>query len=96
MPSPIDILFDRADFGCTVCNAPMKGPPCGCWVKLRCPKCKKQQTTQRHETDPEGTAIVEAPCPECDRGGDKPETLYYDVAGRWWNGHAFVRTKRAR
>lgn len=35
--SPIDILIDRADLRCTVCNA--KAGTCDCWTKCPAPWC---------------------------------------------------------
>jgi hypothetical protein len=32
--SPIDILFDRADMRCTICNAPAGS--CACWTRCTC------------------------------------------------------------
>lgn len=59
-------------------------------MKLRCPKCQKTQLTWRDKSDPNGTNIVESPCPECQDCGDRPETHYYDAEGRWFNGEQFV------
>lgn len=84
--SPISALIDKGiiDKGmrCTRCDAPMG--QCDCWttVTLRCPECKRTKQVTKHETDPPNTAIVEAPCDKCDRGGDKPETMYFDMKDR--------------
>lgn len=71
---------------------------CDCWVKitLRCPKCYRTMAATKHDSDPPGTAVVEAPCPTCDRGGDKPETHYYDANGGWWNGEKFKPARKRR
>ena len=81
MRSPIDILISRIEMRCTICQAKMG--TCGCWVKMECPSCGASKTAQRHKTDPEGTALVLARCPDCDDDGSEyPEILYCDAAGR--------------
>jgi len=79
--SPIEVMADRV-MKCVRCGAPMGG--CDCWVKitLRCPKCKRTMQVTKDATNPPNTAIVEAPCDKCDRGGDKPETSYYNAKGQ--------------
>lgn len=90
MTSPIDAMVDRCGLKCTRCGAPKGG--CNCWdknVTLRCPDCKRTKMVCKDPTDPPGTAVVEAPCDRCDRGGDKPETRYYDAKGGWFDGEGF-------
>lgn len=36
--TPIEILFDKSDLRCTICNA--KQGMCDCWVKCDIPGCK--------------------------------------------------------
>lgn len=89
--SPIEALIDRG-MKCTRCGAGMG--KCDCWtpsITLRCPTCKITKMVCKDPSDPAGTAVVEYPCDGCDRGGNKPETLYYDAQGRWFNGERFVR-----
>ena len=80
MKSPIDMMMDTIDFKCTVCGV-SRGVGCGCWVTMRCPSCKKENSAQRHKTDPDGTAIVIADCPDCDKG-HKSDVVYLDKAGQ--------------
>lgn len=89
--SPIEMLIDKG-MCCTRCSAPMGG--CDCWTKItmRCPRCKRTKETHREETDPKGTAVVEALCDRCDDGGNKPEVHYYDAAGKWFDGEKFRRS----
>lgn len=78
------------NFRCLKCGALMGH--CNCWSKitLRCPQCKRTKRAPKDETDPAGTAVVEALCDRCDNGGNKPEVHYYDAAGRWFNGEQFT------
>lgn len=80
MPSPIDVMVLK-NVRCTKC-APYGG--CSCWerVTLRCRGCGKTKRALREGTDPAGTAVVDCLCPECDDGGNKPETLYFDKNGQ--------------
>lgn len=82
--SPIEMMVDQAT-GFKP-SAKLSRP----MVTLRCPLCKRTKQVDQHYTDPSGTAVVEAPCHDCDHGGLKPETRYYDVDGRWWNGATFI------
>ncbi len=52
MASPLDRMIDEA------C-----GLKPGAFVTMQCPTCQKEKQAPRHETDPEGTAVVEADCP---------------------------------
>jgi hypothetical protein len=88
--TPIEATIDRLDLRCTVCGASAKGPPCGCWITLRCPDCRRTKKTRPVASDPKGTAIVESACDKCDDGGGFPETHHYDSQGRWWNGEKFI------
>ncbi len=65
---PLDTLLDQVDWRCTKCGA--KAGACDCWeqVTLRCPVCRKSKLTEKHDTDPVGTATVEFPCEACNRG----------------------------
>ena len=49
----------------------------GAFVTMRCPKCQKQRQALRHDSDPEGTAVVEAECPGCARAGGKEYAVQY-------------------
>lgn len=89
--SPIEAAMGRV-MRCTRCTALMGN--CNCWDKitLRCPDCGRTKQAYKDQSDPPGTAIVEAPCDKCGHGGNKPETHYYDVQGRWFNGEKFIVT----
>ena len=53
------------------------------WVTMRCPACKKETRARKHETDPEGTAVVQADCPGCTRAGSKECAVkYFGADGR--------------
>ena len=90
MTAPINQMIDALDLKCTRCGVGRK-IGCDCWapITLRCPKCHRTQESHRDDSDPPGTAVVEAPCNRCDNGGDKPETLYFDAKGRQWDGETF-------
>ena len=88
MRNPIRDTGDALGWRCTICNEPAS-VGCDCFVKLRCRACGRSRMTKRDETDPAGTFIVDCLCPECDDGGGKPETLYFDKLGRQWNGEQF-------
>lgn len=92
--TPLDALMDRVDWRCLLCGA--KAGTCDCFtrVTLRCPHCKRTKIVANDETDPKGTAVVEAMCDRCDDGGNKPEVHYYDAAGRWFDGEKFRSFKR--
>jgi ribosomal protein S27E len=74
--SPIEMMIDQATG-----HRPGRRPP-QAWVTLRCPRCKRTKQVYAHETDPPNTRFIEAPCDKCDRGGDKPETNYFDAQDR--------------
>lgn len=74
--SPIEMMIDQATG-----HKPSNQPPPG-WVTLRCPNCRRTKRVASDKTDPPNTAIVEAPCGKCDRGGNKPETMYFDAQER--------------
>lgn len=82
MPRPIDTMLKKVDFRCLKCGA-VTGT-CDCWekIKLECPDCGKQAAADRERSDPPGTALVKARCPDCDDGGGFPDILYFDAAGR--------------
>lgn len=48
-------------------------------VTLECSVCHKTQRVRRDKTDPEGTAVVMAPCPECNKGDSLVD--YFDASG---------------
>jgi|HubBroStandDraft_6_1064221.scaffolds.fasta_scaffold00056_31 hypothetical protein len=70
-----------------------QGDPSPAPIMLYCPECKRRKEAPIDVTDPPGTAIVEALCTECDSGGFKPETRYYDSEGRWFDGEKFRATR---
>lgn len=74
--SPIEMMIDQAT-GFKPSNHPRKE-----MVTLRCRSCKRTRRVAKHETDPPNTYWVEAPCDKCDRGRDKPETMYFDASGQ--------------
>ena len=51
-------------------------------VTLECPDCGKRKPAGREPSDPLGTAVVQAQCPDCDDDGGFPDILYFDAAGR--------------
>ena len=72
MASPLDRLIDQA------C-----GIKPGAFVTMRCPTCRTEKQAPRHETDPEGTAVVQADCPGCARAGGKDYAVqYFGADGR--------------
>ena len=80
--SPIERMVDEAcGMGRRIERQPM--------VRLLCRQCKRIKHVERHETDPEGTSIVEALCDRCDDGVSKSEVHYYDAQGRWFDGEKF-------
>lgn len=60
-------------------SAPQRPPTV--LVKLRCPKCKREESMRRDETDPPGTDVVEFLCPECNPSGFE-QIQYFDKEGR--------------
>lgn len=74
--SPIEMMIDRATG-----SDPSKVKPRQ-MVTLRCPDCRTEKSVRRDRTDPPGAVIVESPCDKCSNSGDRPETLYFDAAGR--------------
>jgi hypothetical protein len=94
--SPIDRLMDKVDWHCVRCGAPMG--TCECWVKvkLRCPRCERSQLVTREPHDPPGTAVVEYPCPQCDKIYDRATPQYYDARGNWFDGKKFRRIRSKR
>lgn len=83
--SPIEVMVDKA---CGLDRASYVPPP---QITLRCCHCGRTKQADKDETDPEGTAIVEMSCLECMRSGDRPDVLYYDAEGRWFNGETFIK-----
>jgi hypothetical protein len=75
---PIEMIIDRLDLRCTIWKSP-RGV-CNCWsaVTLRCPVCEAEKSTFADSSDPPGTAIVEAPCPNCEDGRS---VRYFDERG---------------
>ncbi len=69
MPSPIDRMIDEAT-----------GFDRSQFVQLHCVECGRKQLADHDPTDPPGTFVVQARCPEC-VGGDFDEALYYDENG---------------
>ena len=47
------------------------------WVTMRCPTCEKEVRAPKDGTDPEGTAVVQVDCPDCDQPGNKDEGVRY-------------------
>lgn len=78
MTKPVDRLVD-ASVRCGKCGNPGVGI-CDCWVKLKCPKCKRTLTVERQDLDPPKTALVEIQCPECN-GGDFDTPIFFDAQG---------------
>ena len=50
-------------------------------ILLHCIACGRRKQARRDPTDPPGTAVVQARCPEC-VGGDFDEVLYFDASGK--------------
>lgn len=72
MVSPLERMIDKA------C-----GFKAGAFVTMRCPTCRKENRAPRHETDLEGTAVVQADCPGCACTGDKDYAIqYFDAHGQ--------------
>ncbi|WP_269582018.1 hypothetical protein [Roseibium sp. Sym1] len=69
MPTPIQQMIDAA------C-----GVQPGDFVTLRCPGCKAEKRVRKDVTDPDGTAIVEFQCPDCNPG-DFDIPTYFDENG---------------
>lgn len=86
--SPIERLIG-GHMQCVRCGAAMG--KCDCWtaITLRCPQCQRTKEATRDDTDPPGTAVVEALCDTCDDGGGFPGVHYYDAQGRWFDGVRF-------
>lgn len=82
--SPIETMIDQA---CGFDRASYVPPP---QVTLRCRQCERTKKVAKDETDPDGTTIVDCLCDKCDNGGNKPEVLYFDEAGRQFDGERFV------
>jgi formate dehydrogenase maturation protein FdhE len=82
MPSPMDAIISRTKFSCTLCGAAMG--TCNCWTRIRleCPDCKSVKRTYQDGSDPPGTALVVARCPDCDDSGKYPDILYFDASGK--------------
>ena len=70
MASLLDRLIDKA------C-----GVEPGDFITLRCPDCKEEKRARRDKSDLDGTAVVEARCPEC-CGNERDEVLYFDADGK--------------
>ena len=79
MNAPINRMINSV-VRCTICKAKMG--QCNCWVKLRCPQCKRSIMAKRDPTDLPGTATVEVLCDRCDDGGGFPEVFYYNADGK--------------
>lgn len=77
--TPIEMMVDRA---CGFDRSAVVERP---MVTLRCPRCQRKKRVEKDKTDPKRTAYVEVPCDKCDRGGDKPETTYWDALNRQIN-----------
>lgn len=75
--TPIEMAIDRAAGHVSDGTAPV-------YITLRCPKCKKSMQTPADESDPEGTAVVEIMCPECN-AGDFDSPSYLDASGKYIN-----------
>lgn len=73
--SPIEMMVDRA------CGFDREAAEKRPTVTLRCPKCQRTRAADQDATDPPGTAVVQAQCPEC-VGGDFDEPLYFDASGK--------------
>lgn len=50
------------------------------YIIMQCGKCGRTQSAPSDETDPDGTAVVRALCPEC-CGGDFSLVDYFDADG---------------
>lgn len=74
----LDSFF--ATLPCVKCKTP-RNIGCGCWVTLRCSKCRVEKLTEKEASDPEGTAVVLTLCPEC-AGGDFSLVDYFDKDGK--------------
>lgn len=87
--SPIEMMIDQATGfrPGMVKERPM--------VTLRCPTCSRKMRVLRDRTDPKRAFYVEAPCDQCDRGGDKPETTYWDALNRQINPATGKQFRRA-
>lgn len=78
--SPIEMMIDNAVGyrpGIKMVERPM--------VTLRCQKCQRKKRVTRERHDLKRAFYVEAPCDQCDHGGDKPETTYWDALNRQLN-----------
>ena len=77
---PVDILLSKVDFRCTKCGA--KQGACNCWEKvtLKCPTCGKEKKTHRDKTDPPGTVLIRAQCPDCT--GEIHPVEFFNAKGR--------------
>ena len=79
MSSPLDRMIDEA---CGIKPGDLERARRQ-WVTMRCLTCKKETRVRKHETDPEGTAIVQSKCPDCDRSGNLSEGVrYFDAHGQ--------------
>jgi hypothetical protein len=77
--------MDGIDWKCGVCGTSNK-IGCDCFVKLRCPHCRREKMVRREDHDLPGTARIETQCDKCGNGGDRPEVLYFDAAGKQLSG----------
>lgn len=75
---PIDSLV-RSCARCVKCGAAMG--ECTCWLTLRCPKCRKEISTERQDYDYPEAVRMEIICPKCD-DGDFHEPFYFDANGK--------------
>lgn len=68
---------------CVKCGGPIG---CGCYIKIVCPKCKREVPfAERDENDPPNAVSMELTCPECNPG-DFEQVFYFDKGGneiRW-------------
>ena len=74
--TPIEIMIDRA---CGITERDTHAVVAlSHWIMMHCPTCGREQYARRHWTDPPGTAVVQARCPEC-IGVDGDEVIYFDA-----------------
>lgn len=51
-------------------------------ILFRCPKCCRDETVPRDDTDPPTACFADMICPACD-DGDFHSPTYFDADGNW-------------
>lgn len=75
--NPIEQLIDQ-NVSCMVCGTP-RATGCGCFIRLSCPICNDSLVCRADplQGDPEGTALIEAPCNSCMSNKDPRYSIIY-------------------